>query len=120
VPPLYMIVFAIGEAPTTSFIGNNASALSWQVRHPVGESSGSSTQCFPPANTGHPFTINANVTDTLATCEPWGLTLIGGTPPYNVILAAPDSPVITNVTFGDPKYSVLTYINRVEEGRQLI
>ncbi|KAJ7176970.1 hypothetical protein C8R46DRAFT_989148 [Mycena filopes] len=137
VPPFYMITLAIGQAPMTSFIGNNASALSWQVLHPNGTrllltvidsnntsggvdppiynvTAGSSTQCLPP-----PFSITANVTDTLATCEPWGLSILGGTPPYRVTLAALNAPVVKNVTFG-PNDSVLTYINRAVFDTQMI
>ncbi|KAJ7752998.1 hypothetical protein B0H16DRAFT_1545657 [Mycena metata] len=142
VPPFYMIAFAVGGAPITSYIGKNASTLSWQVQHPVGTrlilsvldstgiaagvgslvynvTEGSTTQCLPPAVTEPSFNVTANVTDTLTTCEPWGLTVRGGTPPYNVTLAALNAPVITNVTL-DPPDSVFTYIDRADPNGQLI
>ncbi|KAJ7036958.1 hypothetical protein C8F04DRAFT_1093929 [Mycena alexandri] len=142
VPPFYMIAFAIGGAPITSFIGKNASTLSWQVQHPIGTrllmtvidstgtsagvdslvynvTEGSTTQCLPPAVTEPSFNVTSNVTDTLTTCEPWGLTIRGGTPPYNVTLAALNAPVITNVTLG-PTDSVFTYIDRADPNTQMI
>lgn len=40
------------------------------------------------------------MTDTLTTCQPWGIIIKGGVPPYNVTLAAVNSPIVTNVTMG--------------------
>ncbi|KAJ7912992.1 hypothetical protein B0H13DRAFT_2326757 [Mycena leptocephala] len=136
VPPFYMIAFEVGGAPTTSFIGTNASNLAWTVRHPVvllgvvdseGNSGGIDALCtpgrnntvYPPCSAEPAFKITANVTDTLTTCEPWGLTIHGGTPPYNLTLAALNSPDVTNVTLG-PNDSVFTYINRAYPGTQMI
>ncbi|KAG6916624.1 hypothetical protein DXG01_006120 [Tephrocybe rancida] len=53
----------------------------------------------------------ANVTDVMSTCDFWQLTAQGGTPPYSVLLAAPGSMSVTNVTMskGDNQY---TYVNR--------
>jgi hypothetical protein len=53
--------------------------------------------------------VVANVTDTLTTCQPWGLTIKGGTPPYNLTLAAVNSPVVTNVTMGMQSSLVLSF-----------
>ncbi|KAJ7134056.1 hypothetical protein C8R43DRAFT_956364 [Mycena crocata] len=141
-PPYYMTAFAVGGAPITTFIGNNGSNLSWTVGHPIGTQlilhvwdsrggsggidvpiytviEGATTQCIPPASTEPPFKVVANVTDVLNTCQPWGLTIQGGTPPYNVTLAATNSSDVTNSTLG-PNDSYFTYINRADPGRQLM
>ncbi|KAJ7759800.1 hypothetical protein DFH07DRAFT_817168 [Mycena maculata] len=141
VPPFYMMAFAVGGSPITSFIGTNESNLAWSVLHPVGTqlvlgvvdskgnsggidaplynvTAGSNTQCNANPTVEPPFTITANVTDVLNTCEPWGLTIQGGTPPYNLTIAVMDSADVTNVTLG-PK-NTYTYINRVNAGAQII
>ncbi|KAJ7159000.1 hypothetical protein C8R43DRAFT_920931, partial [Mycena crocata] len=140
VPPFYMIALAVSGTPITTFIGTNASDLAWTVQHPIGtqlvlgvvDSQGTSggidpplytviegkeTECMPAITAEPTFTIAANVTDALSTCEPWGLTIRGGTPPYNFTFAALDAPGATNVTFDDAAY---TYINRVPPQTQLI
>ncbi|KAJ7676632.1 hypothetical protein DFH06DRAFT_1034050 [Mycena polygramma] len=139
VPPFYMIAFPIDGTPITSFIGTNESNLSWQVQYPTGtqlllgvaDSGGitggidtpvytvtaGSTQCIPPATAD--FKITANVTDVLTACQPWGLTIEGGAPPYTVTLAVRDSHSVTNVTLG-PTDSVFTYINSAKDGSQMI
>ncbi|KAJ7495217.1 hypothetical protein FB451DRAFT_363936 [Mycena latifolia] len=142
IPPFYMIAFAVGGAPITSFIGTNESDLTWTVRHPVGTklllgvvdsqgnsggidtpmytvTEGGNTQCIPTAAAEPAFTITANATDGLMTCQPWGLTIQGGTPPYNLTLAALNAPDVTNVTLG-PNDSVFTYINRADPDTQMI
>ncbi|KAF7346719.1 hypothetical protein MSAN_01810000 [Mycena sanguinolenta] len=143
-PPFYMMAFAVGGTPSTSFIGTNQSNLTWTVMYPVetelvlgvvdalGQSGGidsplytviegATTQCVP-ATLSDPtsgFKISANVTDVLNTCQPWGLTIEGGTPPYNITLAELNSGTVTNVTMG-PTDTVFTYINRMFPGGQVI
>ncbi|KAJ7134083.1 hypothetical protein C8R43DRAFT_1239373 [Mycena crocata] len=142
VPPFYMIAFAVGGTPITSLIGTNESALVWTVRHPIGTqlvlgvvdsrgnsagldkpvytvTAGATTQCLPAATAEAPFKLTANVTDTLGTCEPWGLTIQGGIPPYTVTIAQINSPDVRNVTLGSND-DVYTYINRADPGSQLI
>ncbi|CAK5263604.1 unnamed protein product [Mycena citricolor] len=142
IPPYFMGVFAIGGTPSVTPIGSNASSLSWTVDQPIGTKllltvfdgtgssggvppllyevvAGSTTQCSTPASTEPAFTVTANVTDSLATCAPWGLTIVGGQPPYNITIAALNSPVITNVTMG-PNFDQFTYINRAEPASKLI
>ncbi|KAJ7280358.1 hypothetical protein C8J57DRAFT_1501789 [Mycena rebaudengoi] len=142
IPPFYMMAFAINGTPISTFIGTDESKLSWVVNQPVGSTllltvadsqgssggvppklftvvPGASTQCIPAASTQEPFTVVANVTDTLTTCQPWGLTIKGGTPPYNLTLAAVNSPVVTNVTMG-PLDDAFTFPNRADPGTQLI
>lgn len=66
---------------------------------------GSDTSCIPPppSNTATLASVHPNVTDpsTLTTCQPWGLTIKNGKQPYQVVLSALNSGVITNVTMGD-------------------
>jgi len=142
VPPFYMMAFAIGGTPSTTLIGTDESNLSWTVNQPVGtqllltvvDSQGSSggvppnlftvvagqtTQCIPPASNDPPFTVEANVTDTLTTCQPWGIKIKGGVPPYNLTLAAINSPIVTNVTMG-PVDDQFTFIDRADPNTQLI
>ncbi|KAJ6470553.1 hypothetical protein DFH09DRAFT_1294352 [Mycena vulgaris] len=143
IPPFYMIAFAVGGKPSTTFIGTNESNLWWTVRHPVGTqlllgvvdsqgnsggidvpmytvTAGANTQCIPAATPSEPsFTISANVTGTLTTCQPWGLTIQGGAPPYNVTLATLNSSDVTNVTLG-ANDSFFTYINRAVPNTQMI
>ncbi|KAJ7194413.1 hypothetical protein GGX14DRAFT_377989, partial [Mycena pura] len=130
VPPFYMMAFEVGGTPDTSFIGTDASALEWTVSHPLllgvvdsrGISGGldpSLYTCLPAPDTRPPFTVSANVSGTLDTCAPWDLTIQGGTPPYNITLAAANAPDVTNVTLG-PIDSAFTYINRADPGTVLI
>ncbi|KAF7367861.1 hypothetical protein MSAN_00850600 [Mycena sanguinolenta] len=142
-PPFYMMAFDVGGSPLTSFIGTNQSNLTWTVAHPVGSqlvlgmvdalgqsggisptlynvTAGATTQCVPPTvSEPTPFKISANVTDVLNTCQPWGLTIEGGTPPYNITLAELNLGNVTNVTLG-PTDTVFTYINRMVPGGQVI
>ncbi|KAJ7074517.1 hypothetical protein C8F01DRAFT_26981 [Mycena amicta] len=143
-PPFYMMSFPVagGGTPHTSFIGTDEGNLAWTVDQPVGAQlllyvidshgssggvppqlftvvAGTSTQCIPAASTDAPFTVTSNVTGTLTTCQPWGLNIQGGTPPYNVTFAALNSPIITNVTMG-PFDDVFTFIDRADPNTQLI
>lgn len=142
IAPFYMIAYAVGGTPTTTLIGTDNVTLSWAVTHPVAselilnvvDSTGSSggipprpytviagqtTQCVSTPATSPEFTVTSNVTGDLQTCQPWGLTIKGGVPPYNLSLAAVNSPVVTNVTipYG---FDAFTYINRADPGSQMI
>ncbi|KAJ7312404.1 hypothetical protein DFH08DRAFT_654985, partial [Mycena albidolilacea] len=149
VPPFYMMAFAIGGTPSTTLIGTDETNLSWTVNQPhthahvdagsqlllqVVDSQGSSggvppnlftvvagqsTQCIPAASNDPPFTVEANVTDTLTTCQPWGIKIKGGTPPYDLTLAAVNSPLVINVTMG-PADDQFTFIDRADPNTQLI
>ncbi|KAJ7186745.1 hypothetical protein C8R46DRAFT_279075 [Mycena filopes] len=145
VPPFYMVALAIGGTPTTSLIGTEENNLNWVVNQPIGTqmllevvdangSSGgvppslftvvagtSSTSCLPPVSTEPAFTLTANISDSadLTTCQPWGLSIVGGTPPYNLTLAALNSPIVTNVTMA-PTDDHFTFINRADPGTQLV
>jgi len=149
VPPYYFKAFAVGGIPTVQLAGSNASALSWVVDQPAGSqlmvgmvdsnttagggSGGSSgglapmiynvipgndTSCLPPAPTSQ-FNVKFNVSTTLTTCQPWGMTISGGTQPYTITLAALDSPIITNVTMGLME-DVFTFIDRADPNTKLI
>ncbi|KAF7335113.1 hypothetical protein MVEN_02262000 [Mycena venus] len=119
VPLFYMMAFAIGGTPSTTLIGTDESNLSWTVNQPVVSSQGSSggvppnlftvvagqsTQYIPAASNKSPFTVEANITDTLTTCQPWGIKIKGGTPPYDLTLAAVNSPLVINVTMEAKSY----------------
>ncbi|KAF8193736.1 hypothetical protein BJ912DRAFT_960300 [Pholiota molesta] len=141
-PPYYMIAFAIGKTPVTTFIGTDQNNLNWTVTEPAGsqlalsvvDANGSAggiqprmftvnestnTQCVTTPTLTPAFTITSNVTGDLETCQPWGLTVQGGVPPYIVTLGALDSPYVTNVSIpvGDNNF---TYINRAAPNGQLI
>lgn len=79
----------------------------------------SNTSCLPAAPSDSIARISPNVTSTLTTCEPWGLTITNGARPYNVIFSALNSPVITNVTMG-PEDDVFTYIDRADPNGELL
>jgi len=65
--------------------------------------------------------ITANVTESaLNTCQEWGMTITGGTPPYSVQIMAEDSPVYTNVTAPNTESDRFTYANRADPGRHMI
>nr|GAT54395.1 predicted protein [Mycena chlorophos] len=112
VPPYYMMSFPINNmgTPHPTLIGTGQTGLSWTVDQPIGaemllyvvDSTGSSGG-VPPQT----FTV---VAGTHRQC---------GTPPYNVTLAAIDSPVVTNVTMG-PDDDVFTFIDRANPDTILI
>ncbi|KAK0435473.1 uncharacterized protein EV420DRAFT_1648493 [Desarmillaria tabescens] len=142
VPPFYMRAYEKGGGLITSLLGQNESNLTWTVNNPVGseillnviDSEGSSggnapklftvgtgttTNCITETNSTT-FTVTSNVTATeLQPCQPWGLRIKGGIPPYNISLVQTDSPVVTNVTTGgdDDAY---TYINRATSGQIML
>jgi len=125
----------------TTLIGTDENNLSWTVTQPVGSqlllsvvdangstgmvlnkmnvTAGQTTQCVTAPLASPSFIVTANVTNDLQTCQPWGLTVKGGTPPYTITLAAPNSPTVTNVTlpYGDGTF---TYINRASPNGQLM
>ncbi|KAF5378925.1 hypothetical protein D9757_008740 [Collybiopsis confluens] len=140
-PPFYMLAWEIGGTPRTTLLGTDNSSLSWQVDHPVGTSlmlnvvdsrgngggitpqaftvlTGQSTQCITRGNDTS-FTVTANVTESLETCQPWGLRIKGGIPPYNISFAQFSSPIVTNVTVQSPS-DAFTFINRATAGFTLL
>lgn len=139
-PPYYMFAYAPEGTTIVSHIGDKADSLQWQVQHPKGsklmltivdgnnntggfssnfyEVTAGTTTCQPPTP-NNPPKIQANVTTTISTCEPWGLTVTGGVKPYTISLAALRSPVITNVTMG-AQDDVFTFVDRADPGTQLI
>jgi hypothetical protein len=142
--PYYMLVFPSGGFPTTSFIGTDPKNLSWRVNHAAGTqlllgmtdstgvqsggtatslytvsgSAAGDTSCMPSAPTTS-LAVIGNVTKDLSTCKPWGLRVSGGTPPYNITLAAVGSPVVTNISLpsGD---DVFTWIDRASPNTQIL
>lgn len=63
--------------------------------------------------------ITPNVTTSIETCEPWGLTVLGGKKPYQVVLSALNSGIITNVTMG-ANDDVFTFIDRADPNELLM
>jgi len=136
-----MLAFEVGGTPRTTLLGTDESSLTWLVDHPVGTQlmlsvvdtngnaggippslyqvvTGQSTTCVQNAqDTG--FTVRANVTDTISTCQPWGLRIHGGVPPYNITFSALNSPNVTNVTMLGIDDG-FTYIDRASPGTQLL
>lgn len=80
---------------------------------------GSTNTCHPTPDRTTLATMKPNVTDHLTTCEPWGITISGGTKPYSVVLSALGSPVITNVSMG-PQDDVFTYPDRADPNSELM
>ncbi|KLO16881.1 hypothetical protein SCHPADRAFT_994839 [Schizopora paradoxa] len=142
-PPYYMIAFNPGGVATTSFIGSDPNNLTWTVNQSGGSSlvlsvidsqglfggqppalytvqDNSPSSCVPKLASGAPnITIAPNFTSPISTCSPMGMLISGGKAPYNLTLAALNSPVLTNVTMG-PTDDVFTYINRADPGSQIL
>ncbi|KAI0641834.1 hypothetical protein C8Q79DRAFT_918880 [Trametes meyenii] len=132
-----MLALEVQGITSVTPIGSDAGSLAWQNTHRSGakllltvmDSAGNTggfptqffnsiaastrgnTSCLQPAPTASTLRIVPNVTDSLQTCQPWGLNIIGGTKPYNVTFGQIASGVITNVTMG-PEDDVFTFINR--------
>ncbi|TFK17333.1 hypothetical protein FA15DRAFT_337752 [Coprinopsis marcescibilis] len=142
VPPFYMLAYEVGGTPQTSFIGTDNTTLSYTVRHPPGsrlilnvvDASGSSggipprmfdvvagqsLQCVVPTTVNPEFSVKANVTGDLESCQQLGVTVKGGTPPYTLNIVAVNSPVVTNATI-PLGLDAFTYINRADPGREMI
>lgn len=79
------------------------------------------SSCLPSAPNNNNLRLASNVSTTakLQTCQQLGLRVYGGTQPYNVSLAAINSPVVTNITLGANE-DVVTWINRADPNGQLI
>lgn len=80
---------------------------------------GQSTACMPSLPTSIPK-LEPNISNAdLQTCQPWGMTVSGGVPPYSVTLAVLGAPVFTNVT-ATTDFDRFTYINRADPGSEMI
>ncbi|KAG7085729.1 hypothetical protein E1B28_003272 [Marasmius oreades] len=141
VPPYYMLGYATNGITRSTLVGNSLDNLKWTVDYPVGtelalslvDSEGTSGGIPPKTYTvslgqttncvvddpKKDFTVKANRTTTINTCEPWRLTITGGTKPYNVTFLQLNSPNVTNVTMGasDDAY---VYINRGIPNQRMI
>ncbi|KAF8193743.1 hypothetical protein BJ912DRAFT_924408 [Pholiota molesta] len=141
VPPYYMISFPVGGTPQTTLLGSDVNNLVWTVTQPAGSQlllsvvdsqqnpggvpgqlvtviAGQTTQCvITPINT-RAFTVSANVSKNIETCAPWGITIAGGSPPYNITLLETNNPNVTNITmgFGADRF---TFINRANPNGKL-
>lgn len=79
---------------------------------------GPDTSCIQPIPISSIASVKANTT-SLATCDPWGLTIKDGVKPYTIVLAALSASVTTNVTLNADE-DLYTYINRAGPGGQLM
>jgi hypothetical protein len=142
-PPYTILSFEAGGVSDRVEAGSNSSYIPWQVRHNPGARlwltiidsngdyagfpthyitvlKGNSDSCMPKLPDNLPR-ITANVSESaLNTCQEWGMTITGGTPPYSVQIMAEDSPVYTNVTAPDTESDRFTYANRADPGRYMI
>lgn len=85
-----------------------------------GASGNSDTSCLrasPPVTSL--ASIEPNVTTSLATCQPWGLTVSGGQKPYTLVIVETHAATITEVTLG-PEDDTLTYVNRADPNWQIM
>jgi hypothetical protein len=55
----------------------------------------------------------------LSTCQPWGLKVTGGIPPYNITLISVGSTVVTNVSLLQG-FDIFTYINKANPNGQIM
>ncbi|EKM55034.1 uncharacterized protein PHACADRAFT_208564 [Phanerochaete carnosa HHB-10118-sp] len=141
IPPFYMLAFEPGGVPTTSALGSDLTRLLWQVDHVRGSqimlavidsagntggvskilfdvTAGSDTSCLS-APSPSSAVLQANVSDSLFACQPWGLAVTGGKQPYTVVLSQLDSAAIIVATMEDGD-DVFTYINRGDPGWQMM
>ncbi|KAJ7573929.1 hypothetical protein C8J56DRAFT_839598 [Mycena floridula] len=139
--PYYMLALVDGGIPRTSLLGQTTTELSWFVDEPIGSSmlltivdaegkpgqisselytviAGASKSCITTTPTTS-FTFTANVTKELSTCDPWGLSITGGAPPYTVTLASIEASSVTNSTL-DATDNLYIYINRASPGAGLL
>ncbi|KJA15460.1 hypothetical protein HYPSUDRAFT_149061 [Hypholoma sublateritium FD-334 SS-4] len=124
-PPYYMIAFSVGGTPTTTLIGTDESNLSWTITEPAGDvvdangsAGGVQPRIFTVKIQTPPFNVKANVTRDLQACQPWGLTAMGGVPPYTATIIQLASSNVTNIT-GLAEGS-FTYINDGNADGQII
>ncbi|KAJ3480187.1 hypothetical protein NLI96_g8529 [Meripilus lineatus] len=142
VPPYYMLALEQGGVPTTQNVGNNPGNLSWVVDHVAGSSlmltmvdsnsstggilesyynitSGATETCHSTPNQANLATIVPNVTNSLETCQLWGLKITGGQKPYTVVISSLGATLTTNVTMGIND-DVLTWPNRASPNGEVM
>ncbi|KAF5319742.1 hypothetical protein D9619_008873 [Psilocybe cf. subviscida] len=138
-PPYYMVTLGIDGPVSTKLIGLNDDDVSFTLDHApntrvlleVFDANGNPGGTFAPMivtgdktscvvdRTSSSFTFAHNITGDLSTCDPLGLAITGGVPPYTVSLIAANSPAVTNVTMPEGD-NVYTYISRAAPGGQLV
>ncbi|KAK7679061.1 hypothetical protein QCA50_018005 [Cerrena zonata] len=140
-----MYAFEPGGVPHIQDMGSDITRLSWTVDHLPGtklllivldsqNNTGgipkkfydvvadptSSNDCISKkTNPPSTFRLSANVTDQLITCQPWGLTAIGGTPPYTIYLTALGSDTISVIEM-DAADNTLIYPDRIDPNTLVI
>ncbi|EGO23071.1 hypothetical protein SERLADRAFT_350011 [Serpula lacrymans var. lacrymans S7.9] len=132
--PYYLSAFESGGLVTTTELYMDSQWLRWQVNHKAGSelvlsmfdaegNSGgvldtiftvagmSNSSCLAPSPAPlSPPTIVPNITDTLGTCQTWGLYVSGGSPPYTISMVVAGSTAITNYTVPQG-VGLFSYIN---------
>ena len=104
-------------------LNSHSHSRSWHVNQSptdilhLSSIAGNTTSCLPPAPTTN-ITVVTNITN-VETCRPVGFRVFGGQMPYNLSIAALNSPVVTNVTMG-PNDDVFTFINRADPKGQFL
>jgi hypothetical protein len=88
---------------------------------------GPSSDCIkqdpaPSKDDKNAFTISANVTvpSRISTCDPWAVTVQGGTYPYDFTLVAINSSAVTNVSSVARGDDTLVWIDRAAPNGQLL
>ncbi|KAI0065222.1 hypothetical protein BV25DRAFT_1913839 [Artomyces pyxidatus] len=139
-PPFYMIAYEVDGTTTVSSVDTDGNNLSWQVNHRAGSElllnlvdsaghsgvvspatwaveDGDSASCVPTLPTTFPV-LTANVTKDLSTCQPLGLVMSGGSPPYTISIASPGATVL-NLTLS-AQDDMFTYINKAVPSSDLL
>ncbi|KZV92846.1 hypothetical protein EXIGLDRAFT_717817 [Exidia glandulosa HHB12029] len=144
-PPYEVIAFEAGGLSDRQKGGDNSTDIPWLVRHSPGARlfvtiidskgdfggfpagffkvvPGKSASCMPPEpKAGDIPMLSANVSNAnLETCQPWGMNITGGIPPYSVQIIADNSPLYTNTTAPSTSTDRFTYINRADPQRSMI
>ncbi|KAE9402413.1 hypothetical protein BT96DRAFT_1017651 [Gymnopus androsaceus JB14] len=119
-------------------LGLNTSDLTWQMDYEAGtlialqvidadgntggvdsviytSTGGSTTDCVV-SDISSNFTVSNNVTipSNLSTCDPWGVTVEGGSYPYTFSILSTNSLVVNNITTTSADQDMLVWINRAD------
>lgn len=80
---------------------------------------GATETCHSTPNQANLATIVPNVTNSLETCQLWGLKITGGQKPYTVVISSLGATLTTNVTMGIND-DVLTWPNRASPNGEVM
>ncbi|KAE9402411.1 hypothetical protein BT96DRAFT_816567, partial [Gymnopus androsaceus JB14] len=110
-PPYYMLAYPMQGTPRIYPLGLNTSDLTWQMDYEAGISTG----CVV-SDISSNFTVSNNVTipSNISTCDPWGVTVEGGSYPYTFSILSTNSLVVNNITTTSADQDMLVWINRAD------